>query len=175
MQLRRNQIILFVSVLVAATTAWWYFQGREAMAIAQFMRRTARLRDIQLAARLYDVNTGGGYPHLMAELIDRNYLEPAAFGLPPDWSAGAADSTMLLDGGRVQKVGDFWFAPLRQPARSGDIVFGWARWEERDEWALLYEDGHFESIHGDPSAAFEREAASRQRLGLPAYSWNPDL
>jgi len=174
MLIRRNQIIFFVTVLTAATALWWVVYGREAAANARFMRRTARLRDIQQAARLFDTNTGGGYPHLMADLIDKNYIRPAAFGLPPEWSKGAADTTALLDDGRVQKVGDFWFTPLPQPARSAAIIFAWARWEERGEWALLYEDGHFQSISGDPSVAFEREAAERRRLGLPEYAWNAD-
>lgn len=167
---RKKQLVWFLVLVIVLAMASLVWQMRTTPGQRRFIGQTVRLGEIQKVARQFDANTGRGYPHLMADLIDKGYLPPEAFGLPADWSKPAAETTEHI--GRVQKVGDFWFAPLQRPAGSSEVIFGWTKWEGRETWGILFENGEIEVIDGDPSAAFERDAAERARLGLPEYEWN---
>lgn len=148
-------------------SAWWLTGGN-----TKAIRQGSQLGRIFEAAMNYADNTGEGYPQRMTDLLRDGYLKPAVFGLTDDWQSEVdVARTSLPAGTRQEVIGIFRFAPLDEPTRLGVIIFGWVRHDESN-FSLLYDDGHFVAIHGDPSVAFEKEARERRKRGLTSYEWN---
>ena len=69
-------------------------------------------------------------------------------------------------------IGDYFFTPLDEPTRLGVIIFGWVRHDDPNACSMIFDDGHIEWIHGDLTAAFEKDAEERRKRGLPMYEWD---